>query len=342
MKKLLNTLFVTTQGAYLHKEGEAVAIRNGDELLLRLPSHTIENIVCFGRVSMSPPLMGLCGERKIQVAYLTEYGEFQARVQGKVSGNVLLRRAQYRWADLPSKAAGIAQSMVAAKVANARTVLLRAKRESGEAGGPLQGAISRLGGIGEHLLSVEEPVETIRAMEGDAARTYFSVFDELIVKQKDGFQFKGRSRRPPGDRVNALMSFAYTLLVHDCTGALEGVGLDPYVGFLHTDRPGRASLALDLMEEFRPVVADRLVLNLINRQQIKASDFEKREDGGIWMKPEARKTLLETWQKRKQEEVMHPFLGEAVALGLFPHVQALLLARHLRGDLDAYPALIWK
>ncbi len=342
MKKLLNTLFVTTQGAYLHKEGEAVAIRNGDELLLRLPSHTIENIVCFGRVSLSPPLMGLCGERKIQVAYLTEYGEFQARVQGKVSGNVLLRRTQYRWADDPGKSAGIAQSMVAAKVANARTVLLRAKRESGESGGPLQGAISRLGGIGEHLLSVEEPVETIRAMEGDAARTYFSVFDELIVKQKDGFQFKGRSRRPPGDRVNALMSFAYTLLVHDCTGALEGVGLDPYVGFLHADRPGRASLALDLMEEFRPIVADRLVLSLINRQQIRADDFEKREDGGIWMKLEARKTLLETWQKRKQEEVMHPFLGEAVALGLFPHVQALLLARHLRGDLDAYPALIWK
>jgi len=342
VKKLLNTLFVTTQGAYLHKEGEAVAIRNGDELLLRLPSHTIENIVCFGRVSLSPPLMGLCGERKIQVAYLTEYGEFQARVQGKVSGNVLLRRTQYRWADDPGKSAGIAQSMVAAKVANARTVLLRAKRESGESGGPLQGAISRLGGIGEHLLSVEEPVETIRAMEGDAARTYFSVFDELIVKQKDGFQFKGRSRRPPGDRVNALMSFAYTLLVHDCTGALEGVGLDPYVGFLHADRPGRASLALDLMEEFRPIVADRLVLSLINRQQIRADDFEKREDGGIWMKLEARKTLLETWQKRKQEEVMHPFLGEAVALGLFPHVQALLLARHLRGDLDAYPALIWK
>lgn len=342
MKKLLNTLFVTTQGVYLHKEGEAVAVRNGDDLLLRLPSHTIESIVCFGRVSLSPPLMGHCGERKIQVAYLTEHGEFQARVQGKVSGNVLLRRAQYRWADDPAKCAGIAQSMVAAKVANARTVLLRANRESGQAGGPLEGAIARLGGIGEHLLNVEEPVETIRAMEGDAARTYFSVFDELIVKQKDGFEFKGRSRRPPGDRVNALLSFAYTLLVHDCTGALEGVGLDPYVGFLHTDRPGRASLALDLMEEFRPILADRLVLSLINRQQIRPADIEKREDGGIWMKPDARKTLLETWQKRKQEEVMHPFLGEPVALGLFPHVQALLLARHLRGDLDAYPALIWK
>jgi CRISPR-associated protein Cas1 len=342
VRKFLNTLFITTQGAYLHKEGEAIAIKNGDELLLRMPAHTIESLVCFGRVSLSPPLLGMCGEKRIQVAFLSENGEFEARVQGKVAGNVLLRRTQYRWADDASRSAGIAQNMVAAKVANARTVLLRAKREMTAPAVIMQEAIRRMAGIGDHLLRQGEPVETLRAMEGDAAKTYFSVFDEMIVQQKDGFRFGGRTRRPPRDAVNALLSFAYTLLMHDCTGALEGVGLDPCVGFLHADRPGRPSLALDLMEEFRPALADRLVLTLINRQQVKLSDFESREDGGVWMKPDARRTFLETWQKRKREEVVHPFLNEPAPVGLFPHIQALLLARHLRGDLDCYPATIWK
>lgn len=342
MKKLLNTLFVTRQGSYLHREGEAIAIRDGEELLLRVPCHTLEGIVCFGRVSMSPPLMGLCGERKIQVSFLAEHGEFHGRVQGPVSGNVLLRREQYRWADCPEKAAAVAQNMVAAKVANARTVLLRARRDAERLTEAVQPAVSRLGWIGEKLLREQQDLETLRATEGDAARAYFAVFDHLILCQKEEFEFRGRTRRPPGDRVNALLSFVYTLLVHDCVGALEGVGLDPYVGFLHADRPGRTSLALDLMEEFRPMLADRLVLSLINRQQVRGDGFEEKGDGGIWMKTEARKTLLENWQKRKQEQVMHPYLGETAALGLFPHIQALLLARHVRGDLDAYPALIWK
>lgn len=342
MKKLLNTLFVTRQGSYLHREGEAIAIKNGEEVLMKLPCHTLESIVCFGRVSMSPPLMGLCGERKIQVSFLTESGQFHGRVQGPVAGNVLLRREQYRWADCPEKAAAVAQNMVAAKVANARTVLLRARRDTDRLAEPLQPAVSRLGWIGDRLLKEQEDLERLRATEGDAARAYFAVFDHLILSQKSDFEFRGRTRRPPGDRVNAMLSFAYTLLVHDCAGALEGVGLDPYVGFLHADRPGRTSLALDLMEEFRAILADRVVLSLINRQQVSGDEFEEKEDGGIWMKPTARKTLLETWQKRKQEEVTHPYLGESVALGLFPHIQALLLARHLRGDLDAYPALIWK
>jgi CRISPR-associated protein Cas1 len=342
MKKLLNTLFVTTQGAYLHREGEAVAVKNGDDLLLRVPSHTLSAIVCFGRVSLSPPLMGMCGERKIQVAHLSEHGEFLARVQGPVSGNVLLRRTQYRWADDAAKAAAIAQNIVAAKVANSRTVLLRARREAPQTSAALESAVVRLAGIGEEFVAGWKPVETLRALEGEAAKCYFGAFDDLIIQQKHQFRFAGRSRRPPTDPVNAMMSFAYTLLTHECTGALEGAGLDPYVGFLHADRPGRASLALDLMEEFRAILADRLVLTLINRQQVTASDFERREDGGVWMTSRARKTLLEAWQKRKQEEVQHPFLGETIMLGLFPHVQALLLARHLRGDLDAYPALLWK
>jgi CRISPR-associated protein Cas1 len=342
MKKLLNTLFVTTQGAYLHRDGEAVAVRDGDRLLLRVPSHNLESIVCLGRVSVSPPLIGMCGERRIQIAHLTEHGEFMGRVQGPVSGNVLLRRTQYRWADDPPKAAAIAQSIVAAKVANSRTVLLRARRQAQQVPESLDSAIARLGRIGEELLQGDKPLETVRAVEGEAAKCYFAAFDHLIVQQKDGFRFTGRSRRPPADPVNAMLSFSYTLLAHECTGALEGVGLDPYVGFLHADRPGRPGLALDLMEEFRAVIADRLVLTLINRQQVAAGDFESREDGGVWMTDKARKTLLETWQKRKQEEVLHPFLGESIPLGLFPHAQALLLARYIRGDLDAYPALIWK
>lgn len=342
MKKLLNTLFVTTQGAYLHREGEAIAVRNGDELLLRIPSHTLEGIVCLGRVSLSPPLMGLCGERKIQVAHLSEHGEFLARIQGPVSGNVLLRRTQYRWADEPARASAIARAIVAAKVANSRSVLLRARREAQQTPETLDAAIRRLAGIGEELLRKELPVETVRALEGEAAKCYFGAFDHLIVQQKEEFRFTVRSRRPPADPVNAMLSFAYTLLVHECTGALEGVGLDPYVGFLHADRPGRASLALDLMEEFRAMIADRLVLTLINRQQVGAEDFERREGGGVWMTAKARKTLIENWQKRKQEELAHPFLGESIALGLLPHAQALLLARYLRGDLDGYPAMIWK
>ncbi len=342
MRKLLNTLFVTTQGAYLHRDGEAVAVRDGDQLLIRVPSHTLESVVCFGRVSISPPLIGMCGERKIQIAYLTEHGEFLGRMQGPVCGNVLLRRTQYRWADEPARSAAVAQSIVAAKIANSRTILMRARRQTEQPPETLEGAILRLGRIGEELLNGEKPVETVRALEGEAAKHYFAAFDHLIVQQKEAFRFTGRSRRPPADPVNALLSFSYTLLMHECTSALEAVGLDPYVGFLHTDRPGRPGLALDLMEEFRAVIADRLVLTLINRQQVAPDEFERRQDGGVWMTAKSRKTFLETWQKRKQEEVLHPFLGESFALGLFPYAQALLLARFLRGDLDAYPALLWK
>lgn len=263
-------------------------------------------------------------------------------MQGEITGNVLLRRTQYRWADSPAKSAGIAQTIVAAKLANCRTLLLRSQREQKrrEPGRPLIVAADALARSIERLLAQNFSVEELRGMEGDAARQYFSVFDHLIIAQKSEFTFRGRSRRPPLDPVNALLSFVYTLLVHDVTAALEGVGLDPYVGFLHADRPGRCSLALDLIEELRPPVADRLVLTLINRQQVKASGFTVTESGAVVMSDATRREVLQAWQTRKQEELRHPFFDESVAWGLIPHLQSLLLARHLRGDLDAYPPFV--
>ncbi len=343
MKKLLNTLYVTTQGVYLHREGEAVAVKRDDETLLNLPIHTIQGIVCFGRVSMSPPLMGFCGERGVLVSFLSESGRFLARVQGGAAGNILLRRIQYRAADDPIRSAALARVFIMAKIANSRNVLRRAMREKSVNPEAVEASSSYLARSLEHMSRCpDDSLDTLRGMEGDCAREYFSVFDHMIVAQKSGIQFKGRSRRPPLDEVNALLSFIYTLLVHDVEAALEGVGLDPYCGFLHRDRPGRPSLALDMMEELRPVLADRLVLSLINRQQLSKSDFKRTESGAVVMEDDARKTVLTAWQKRKQEEMQHPFLEENAALGLFPHLQAMLLARHLRGDLDAYPAMIWR
>ncbi|MDD5094299.1 MAG: type I-C CRISPR-associated endonuclease Cas1c [Dehalococcoidia bacterium] len=343
MKHLLNTLYVTTQGAYLAKEGETVLVRVEGETRLQVPIHTLGNIVCFGQVSMSPFLMGLCGERNVAVSFLTERGRFLARVQGPVSGNVLLRREQYRRADDPETAAEMARVMVIAKIANCRTVLLRAIRSRPEdtATGTLAEAAE---GLRQHLQELTAPVslETVRGKEGDAARKYFSVFDHLITVQKEDFFFRERSRRPPLDNINALLSFLYTLLAHDMRAALEGVGLDPAVGFLHRDRPGRSGLALDMMEELRPYLADRLALSLVNLQQVKGKGFRRTETGAVMMDDETRKEVLMAYQKRKQEEITHPFLGEKIAIGLLPHCQALLMARCLRGDLDGYPPFVWR
>ncbi|MFW0859344.1 MAG: type I-C CRISPR-associated endonuclease Cas1c [Dehalococcoidia bacterium] len=343
MKRLLNTLYVTTQGSYLAREGETVLVRVGGETKLRLPVHTLGSIVCFGQVSCSPPLMGLCAERNVAISFLSERGRFFARVEGPVSGNVLLRREQYRRADDPEVSAELARAMVIAKIANCRTVLLRAARDrpEDEGAGKLSEAADRLA---QHLKSLENPVplDTVRGKEGDAARRYFDVFDHLITSQKESFFFHERSRRPPLDNMNALLSFLYTLLVHDVAAALEGVGLDPAVGYLHRDRPGRPGLALDIMEEFRPYLADRLALSLVNRQQIKGKGFRRTETGAVLMDDATRKEVLVAYQKRKQEEIQHPFLGEKVEVGLLPHVQALLLARHLRGDLNGYPPFFWK
>ncbi len=342
MKKLLNTLFVTRQGVYLAKDGEALVVKEDEETLLRVPVHHLESVLCFGRVSASPAAMGFCGENRVLLGFFTENGRFLARVQGPVAGNVLLRREQYRAADDPIRSAAVARGVIWAKVWNSRVVMQRALREHGKDG--LSGGVDGLAGILERLGRCSEgmSVDSLRGVEGEAASAYFAGFDAMIVSQKEDFRFVGRSRRPPLDRVNALLSFVYTLLMSDCVAALEGVGLDPYCGFLHRDRPGRASLALDLMEELRPVLADRLVLTLINRQQVRASSFRREESGAVWLTDAGRKEVLQSWQERKREEVMHPIVEEKAALGLFPHLQALLLARHIRGDLEGYPSLLWK
>ena len=343
MRKMLNVLYVTNPEAYLAKDGENLVARIGDEEIFRTPIHYLEGIVTFGHMGASPALLGMCVERGVAVSFLTEFGKHLATVQGIPRGNVLLRRKQYRLADEEQDSAALAAAFIIGKIANCRTVLRRfisdygKREETGEVGQVcklMAGNVLRLGkGPG---------LDEIRGIEGDMARNYFSVFDQLIVTQKNQFFMRSRSRRPPRDNVNALLSFLYTLLLHETKSALQTVGLDPYVGFLHRDRPGRLGLALDLMEEFRPYMADRLALSLINRQQLSGKDFIEKESGGIIMKDEARKTVLEAWQKRKSEEIRHPFLEEKISLGLLPYTQALLLARHLRGDLDRYPPFVWK
>ena len=344
MKKHLNTLFVTTQGAYLAKEGETVAVKIDGKIKLQLPIHTLDGIVCFGKVSYSPFLMGFCAERDVTISHLTEQGRFLARVSGPVSGNVLLRRTQYRWADDKKMAVTIANSVVIGKIANCRSVLQRALRDHGEkiAANDVAEAAKRLGQILSHCRHGDLSLERLRGYEGEAAKVYFQVFDHLIMSQKEKFVFHQRSRRPPLDQVNCLLSFLYTLVLHDVRSAIESVGLDPAVGFLHQDRPGRPGLALDLMEEFRPYLADRLALSLINLGQVKSNGFKLMENGAVLMNEETRKGVIVAYQKRKQDEIRHPFTGEKMPVGLLSHVQALLLARHMRGDLDGYPVFSWR
>ena len=343
MKRHLNTLFVTTQGAYLSKEGETVVVKVERETRLRVPIHTIGGIVCFGNIMCSPFLMGFCAERDVAVSFLSEHGRFLARVQGPVSGNVLLRREQYRRADDMDTAAQMAKSFLTGKLGNSRTVLQRALRDHSAKlnAQEVSEASKRIGHSLERLQS-DVPLNILRGIEGDAAHTYFSAFDHLIISQKEDFVFRERNRRPPLDRVNCLLSFLYTLVLHDVRSALESVGLDPAVGFLHRDRPGRPGLALDMMEEFRPFLADRLTLSLINLNQVRVKGFREMESGAVLMDDETRKTVLVAYQKRKQDEILHPFLEEKVTIGMLFHMQALLLARFLRGDLDGYPTFIWK
>ena len=343
MKKHLNTLFVTTQGAYLAKDGETVAVKIDQEVKLRIPIHTIGGIVCFGNVSASPFLMGFCAEHGVGLSFLTEYGRFLARVQGPVSGNVLLRREQYRRADDPAFSAEIAKSVLTGKIANCRTVLQRALRDhAAKMDAPLVEQTSNRLNQYLEMLQKDNALDIVRGYEGDAAHAYFGVFDQLIVSQKEDFSFNERNRRPPLDNVNCLLSFIYTLVMHDVRSALECVGLDPAVGFLHRDRPGRPSLALDVMEEFRPFIADRLVLSLINLRRVQGKGFQKSDSGAVTMTDDTRKTVLVAYQERKQEEIYHPFIEEKVTIGILFHIQALLLARHLRGDLDGYPPFLWK
>lgn len=343
MKSHDNTLYVTVDGAYIARTGETLRIRKEKETLLSIPIHTLDSLVCIGRVSVSPPALAFCGENNIAVTFLSTNGRFLGRLVGPTTGNVLLRRRQYAASDDPDVTSAIAGAIVAAKIANARTVLLRAARQDNtqQNDGRTRTASSALAQLLEQLSNPPDP-ETIRGFEGEAAQHYFRVFDRLIHVPDECMRFAGRSRRPPEDNVNAVLSLVYVLLMHDCRSACETVGLDPQVGFLHRDRPGRPSLALDLMEEFRAPIADRLTLALINRRQLQPQDFRKTPVGGIALTDAGRKTLLTAYQKRKQDTLTHPFLGEKTTVGLLPFIQGQLLARFLRGDLDAYPPFFWK
>lgn len=343
MRHLLNTFYILSEDIYLSLEGENVVASRDRQVAARFPLHTLQNIITFSYAGASPALMGACAERQIGLAFCTPRGRFLARVCGENSGNVLLRRTQYRAADDPVQCCRISRTMIFGKLFNARWVMERTRRDHG------------LRVDGEKLISVSRQIygllpqvkeaaslEELRGLEGVGASAYFSVFNDMILGDKETFSFQGRSRRPPLDPVNALLSFAYSLLAHDCASALESVGLDSYVGFLHRDRPGRSSLALDLMEELRPCMADRFVLTLINNRQVKAADFLYMESGAVLLSEDGRKAFLNNWQERKKETLTHPYLGEKLPWGMIPYIQALLLARHLRGDLDTYPPFLWK
>lgn len=341
MKKLLNTLYVTTQDAYLRKEGETVVVEKEKQVLLRLPIHTLQGLVTFGNVMTSPYLLNLCAERGVSVSFMSESGKFLARVTGPVSGNVLLRLSQMRAYEDKSKKGDIARSFVIGKLMNARSVLLRRMRDHGETADIAESSAKILDVL-RRVRDSAPDAERLRGLEGEAGAVYFGVFNELIVAGRETFSIASRNRRPSLDPMNALLSYLYTLLAHDCRGALESVGLDPQIGFLHEVRAGRPSLALDLMEEFRACLVDRVALSLVNLRQLGARDFTVSESGAVSISADARKSVLMAWQKKKQETIMHPFLEEKVPIGLLPHLQALLLARHLRGDLDAYPPFILK
>lgn len=342
MKKLGNVLYITTPETYLSLDGENVVVRKDEKTTMRLPLHNLESIVCFNYPGVSPALMGACAERRIGLCFLKPSGHFLARVTGGVSGNVLLRRRQHELSRQEAASVSIARSILLGKIANSRKVIERALRDHA-----LLVDVPALESASQFLkaalteVQAADSLETLRGLEGNAAKRYFGVFDQLILQQKEAFPFSDRNRRPPLDNMNALLSFLYTLLTHDVTAALETVGLDPQMGFLHADRPGRPSLALDLIEELRAPLADRLALSLVNLKQIKGAGFTQKESGGVLMDDATRKEVLTAWQKRKTEAVMHPYLKERVPCGLLPHVQAMLLARHLRGDLDAYPPFFW-
>nr|WP_276536965.1 type I-C CRISPR-associated endonuclease Cas1c [Oceanobacillus caeni] len=340
---MLNTLFVTQPDVYLSLDGDNIVLRKDQEQLGRLPLHNLESIVSFGYTGASPALMGYCAERNISIAFLTKNGRFLARVIGQSRGNVTLRKKQYRLSDDEHVSAKIARNFIVGKIYNNKWILERMTRNY-----PLRIDVEKFKEISKHLTLILQEVrkceelDSLRGWEGQAAISYNKVFNSMILQQKDDFYFHQRSRRPPKDNVNAMLSFAYTLLANDTAAALETVGLDAYVGFMHRDRPGRVSLALDLMEELRGVFADKFVLSLINRKELTKDDFLKKENGAVLMTDEARKKFLKAWQLKKQEKITHPFLSEKITWGLVPYAQALLLARYLRGDLDEYPPFLWK
>ena len=343
MKQLLNTLFVTSEDIYLSLEGENILANRDKEVVARYPLHTLQSIVSFSYPGASPALMGKCAQYGIGLAFCSPRGRFLARVCGESSGNVLLRREQYRIADDPARCCQIARTMIFGKLSNGAASIQRTLRDHAlrvqDCG--LEDAASDIRQMLPQILAAADP-DTLRGLEGVAATAYFGVFDHMLLNRKEEFFFHGRNRRPPLDRVNAMLSFAYSLLAHDCASALESVGLDSYVGFLHQDRPGRQSLALDLMEELRACMADRFVLTLVNNRMIRPEDFQVQDSGAVLLTDDGRQKFLKTWQERKRDTLTHPYLGEKLSWGMIPYVQALLLARCLRGDLDGYPPFLWK
>ena len=339
MRRLLNTLFVMTEDAYLALENENVVVKQGEAILGRVPLLTLESIIDFSWRGASPALLGACAER----SFLTPQGKFLARVCGENPGNVLLRQQQYRIADEAAASLVFARNFIAAKIYNARTVLERAKRDHADSiDTEALGTISAAMASSMRLARKAENADDLRGLEGDAAHQYFTMLGQLILQQRNAFLFTGRTKRPPIGRVNAMLSFGYTLLAHDCAASLESVGLDAYVGFLHTPRPGRQSLALDLMEELRAVFVDRLVITLINNRVVRGTDFEEKENGGTYLKKAGRQKFITAWQEKKREPITHPFLEEKIPWGLVPYVQSLLLARTVRGDVEEYPSFLWK
>lgn len=343
MHQLLNTLYVTTEGAYLRADHETLRVEVEKETKLQVPFHHIGGVVCFGDIMMSPAAMARCAEDGRFVVLLDRNGRFKARIEGPVSGNVLLRCAQHEAMRDPERTLSIARNMVGGKIQNSRQIALRGAREADDPtdAQALRNTADALGNAVGRIPQCSD-LETLRGIEGESARAYFSTFDRMIKEDRNTFRMDGRNRRPPTDPINALMSFLYALILNDCVAAAEGVGLDPQMGFLHALRPGRAALALDLMEELRSVLADRLVLTLINRRQVSAKDFTQRSGGAVQMEDAARKEVIVAYQKRKQEEITHPVLDQKMPLGLVPHVQARLLARVLRGDLEAYPPFLYR
>ena len=343
MKKLLNTLYVTSEDSYLALDGENIVVLDKEKEVGRIPLHNLEGIVSFGYRGTSPALMGACADRNISLCYVTTNGKFLARVTGSVKGNVVLRKKQYEVSMNETDSLEISKNCIIGKIYNARWVLERATRDhSMQIDTEKVKSASKMLKDAAIRVQKSQSKDQLRGYEGEAASVYFSVFDELILQQKKDFVFSDRNRRPPTDNVNAMLSFVYTLLTNNIASALETVGLDPYVGMMHTDRPGRASLALDMIEELRPVLADRFVLSLINKKVVNVKDFIKKENGAVLMKDDARKKFLSEWQNRKKETLTHPYLKEKMEWGMVPYVQAMLLARYLRGDLDAYPPFLWK
>lgn len=343
MEQLLNTLYVMTQGAYVRLDHETLKVEVEGSTQVQVPLHHLAGIICLGNVLVSPGVIHTCADEGRFIVMLDHVGRFKARIVGPTAGNVLLRRAQHKALDDQHKAFAIARNLVAGKIKNARTIVLRGAREAEDKKdeAALRETADRLAASLTHL-ERSTTIEEVRGIEGDAARTYFSSFVHLIRANRDAFAPKGRTRRPPRDRINALLSFLYMLVLTDCLAAAEGVGLDPQVGYLHTLRPGRPALALDLMEEFRAVLADRVALTLVNRRQITPDHFEERPGGSVYLNDVGRREVAIAYQKRKQETVTHPLLERAEPLGMIPHIQARLLARTLRGDLPEYPPFTYR